>query len=152
MTTRPKRPTAADFDRFRQKMIDDINRTGRTVICVGDDIPFAYTIGNQLVDLPELLVIGTIDGRMLNPLSTIMIGNGRGFHHDEVVSIGGALGVKIIDADIRKAQEKYTIQAGRLGRDYRVQQVLIPDRVGRFPDDPRCEPPYSTVPILWRTQ
>jgi hypothetical protein len=143
------------FERVRRKMLGDIARIGRTVLCVGGDpAPFCYTVGNQLVGLPELLIIGTLDGWALNPLSEIMISRGRGFDHDEVVPLGGAFPVKIIDADIRKARKDYTIQADIRGvaKDYTVQQVLIPDRAGRFPDDPRCAPPYSTVPILWRTQ
>jgi len=150
-----KRPTAADFDRLRQKIVDDINRTGRCVICVGADKdapPFAYTVGNQLVDLPELLLIGSFDGSILNYLSEQMIERGRGFAHDELVSLGGVFPVKIVDADTQQCRDEWTIQANHIGRKYTVQQVVLCDRQGRYPDDPRCAPPYSTVPILWRTQ
>jgi hypothetical protein len=147
----------ARADRFMARMRDDIARTGRTVICVfgGEDgeLPFAYTIGNYLPPqraLPELLVIGTSDGGFLNQLSRIMIERGAAFANKEIVSLGGDWPVKIITANTT-AQTTYTVQAGNYhGYDnYPVQQVLLPDGNGHFPDDPRCAADYR-VPVLMR--
>src|SRR5438034_11618292 len=98
---------------------------------------FAYTIGNWLAKLPELLIIGTTKGSVLNDLSQKMIERGSAFDDGEIVSLGGRFPVKIINADER-AQRDYTIQAGQYlgGEYYTVQQVLACDRNGRFPDHP----------------
>jgi hypothetical protein len=136
-----------------EKFAADIERVGRTVLGVGADDdapPFAYTVGNWLThELPELLVIGFIDNWMLNKLSEIMINRGGSFTDGEIVDLGGAVPVMIINAS-KRAKADFTIQAGRFyGHErYAVQQVLIPDKRGRFPDDPTCEPPYSEMPML----
>jgi len=137
-----------------ENIADDIRRFGRSVLCIGaeDDSPnFAYTIGNASpgVGLPELLVIGTNDAAFLNELSQKMIERHAAFDDGELVQLGGKFPLKIINAD-RRAHSEYTIQAGQyLGHEnYRVQQVLISDRSGRFPDEPDCQPPYSKMPVL----
>jgi hypothetical protein len=78
-----------------------------------------------------------------------MIDRGQGFADGECVDLGGKFPVKIIIAD-QRAQRDYTIQASQYfgSDDYAVQQVLMPDRNGYFPDNPQCQPPYSTFPIL----
>jgi hypothetical protein len=135
---------------------NDIRRNGRSVLCIGaeDGSPaFAYTIGNAIEDLPELLMIGGVCDscavNALDDLSQTMIERGSAFADGELVSLGAKYPVKIIDAD-QRARDEYTIQAGQYHdtEDYRVQQVLIPDRNGRYPDDPECQRPYATVPVL----
>ena len=133
---------------------NDIQRYGRCVLCVGgeaDSPPFAYTIGNWLRGLPELLIIGTIKGALLNNLSQKLIERGAAFEEGELVNLGGKFPVKIVTAD-QRAQRDYTIQAGQYHgtEDYPVQQVLACDRSGHFPDDPACQPPYSTLPMFNR--
>jgi hypothetical protein len=140
------------IDVIRQRTEGDIAEYGRTVICVAgeaDSLPFAYTIGNWTQGLPELLVIGTARGGFLNDLSRKLIERGRAFQDGQLVGLGGKKPVKIINAN-QDAQESYTIQAGNYfgTDDYPVQQVLIPDRNGRFPIDPECLPPYSNFPVL----
>jgi hypothetical protein len=130
----------------------DIRRCGRSVLCIyaeADEPAFAYTVGNAIAGLPELLVIGTSDGAFLNTLSQKMIERGAAFDNGEVVNLGGKYPVKIIDAD-QRARNDYTIQAGQYHdhENYRVQQVLLCDRSGRFPDEPECQRPYSTIPVL----
>jgi hypothetical protein len=139
---------------FHRGIENDIRREKRSIICVaGDDdsLPFAYTIGNLLAGLPELLMIGLTQtgAGILNVLSSKMIDRGHGFADGECVNLGGKFPVKIIIAD-QRAQRDYTIQASEHfgSDDYAVQQVLTPDRNGRFPDDPECQHPYSTIPIL----
>jgi hypothetical protein len=102
------------------------------------------------VGLPELLLIGGIAGAdALNDLSQKMIERHAAFNDGELVKLGGKFPVKIVNAD-QRAQRDYTIQAGEhLGHEaYAVQQVLIPDRSGRYPSDPECAAPYSAVPVL----
>ena len=135
-----------NMQEFHRNVDNDIRRHSRSVVCVGkrcddcdDGSPsFAYTIGNW-PRFPELLIIGTADGRVLNTLSDMMIKRGVTFADGELVNVGGTLPVKIINADHR-AQDEYTIQAGQhFGHEnYRVLQALIPDRNGRFPGDPEC--------------
>jgi hypothetical protein len=140
------------MNKLQQHIENDVRQYARSVLCVGrerDSPGFAYTIGNWLAKLPELLIIGTTRGDILNDLSQKMIERGRSFDDGELVSLGGKFPVKIITADWR-AKCDYTIQAGQyLGiENYLVQQVLISDRSGRFPDDPECQHPYSTIPVL----
>ncbi len=142
------------LEKFHSNIAEDIQQYQRSIVCVGreDDTPaFAYTVGNQLRGLPELLVVGTSDGGFLNLLSDKMIERGRAFDDGEVMSLGGKHPVKIIRADYR-AKDEYTVQAGvHFGTEaYEVQQVLICDRDGRFPGESGCLPPYRDMPILRR--
>lgn len=81
-------------------------------------------------------------------LSAKMVARGEQFTEGEIVELGGKFPVKIINAN-KQAQDEYTIQAGNFygHDDYHVQRVLIPDRRGRFPDNPRCDASYR-MPIL----
>lgn len=131
----------------------DIEAHGRTVLGVGveGNAPsFAYTIGNWIThELPELLTVGLVDPPVLNMLSEQMIRRRRAFDDGELVDLGGRCSLMVINAG-KLAKANYTIQAGRFyGHErYAVQQVLIPDKHGRFPDDPACEPPYRDMPVL----
>lgn len=129
----------------------DIERGGRHILGIpdGEPAPFAYTIGNELKGLPELLIIGVSrKAGLLNVLSDMMIERGTRFAEGEIVSLGGKYPVKIINANAT-AQAEYTIQAGVFyGYDnYSVQQVLVSDPHGHFPDDPQCDPSYR-MPVL----
>ncbi len=134
-----------------------IREHGRSVIGVfpdkeSEDIndAFAYTIGNSLKGLPELLVVGIYrDGGMLNELSERMIAQGHAFADNERVFLGGAFPVTIIEAD-DAVKERVTIQAGNfLKRYYRVMQIVLCDHEGRFPWDQGCGKPYCDVRV-WR--
>ena len=145
------------LDEFRRRTTEHIERAGRTVVGVfptEDDpgVPFAYTIGNHLKGLPELLVIGVAvaGAGFLNVLSHRMIAAGHGFKDGETIRIlGGKMPVKLIRAGAA-AREEYTVQAGaHFGHDeYEVMQVLIPDKQGRFPGEDGCDEPYASVPVL----
>jgi Domain of unknown function (DUF4262) len=145
----------ADERRFHEGTTDHIKRSGRSIIgifpCEDDDgWSFAYTIGNHLKNLPELLIIGTSNGRLLNDLSQMMLDVGRSFLDGQLVRIGDArLPVKIIRAN-SIAQADFTIQAGQYfgHEDYAVMQVLASDRTGKFPGEDGCQKPYSLVPVL----
>jgi Domain of unknown function (DUF4262) len=148
------------FERLYRKMVEDIDRTGRSLIGVfpakdsTDPVndAFTYSIGNALVGLPELLVVGMFEGAHwpINELSRRMIERGRKFDDGEIVSLGeGAVPVCVIDAG-DEVKDLYTIQATnfyRGARDYQVMQVVIPDKAGLFPWQPGCACPYSHVNV-----
>jgi hypothetical protein len=139
-------------EKFASQIKLDIERDGRTIVGVFDgDPPFGYTIGNELKGLPELLVIGlSRDLSFLNMLSDMMIKRGTRFAEGETVNLGGNYPVKIITTNTM-AHAEYTVQAGNFygSDDYTVQQVLVPDRDGIFPDDARCAERFR-VPVLRR--
>jgi hypothetical protein len=144
------------IDQLHRGIARDIKRAGRFVMCVGGDEnspPFAYTIGNTIAGLPELLMIGDVGvAYLLHDLSQKMLERDTAFDEGELVSLGGKFPVKIINASTIGAWDDFTSQATKhFGHDdYAVQQVLIPDRSGRFPGDPGCAPPYSDFLVLAR--
>jgi hypothetical protein len=159
--TRKRRPTAEDFARFRRKTQENIERTGRSVVGVfpgaNSEDPtndaFAYTIGNALRGLPELLLIGMYgETHMINALSDRMIERGMKFGDGEVVSLGGPHPVRVFDAD-ESVKDQFTIQATNYfgTREYDVMQVVLPDTEGRFPWQAGCAEPYRRV-VVHRAQ
>lgn len=131
---------------------DNIDRAGQHLFAIfaSDDEPaFAYTVGNAVRGLPELLLIGnfraTVAGGILNDLGIIMRKQERPLSGD--ISLGGRY-----PARIRKASEaakfKWTIQVGNyLGHEhYDVLQVLLGDYDGRYPGDSGCNPDFD-VPL-----
>jgi hypothetical protein len=144
--------------KFHDRVEKDIQTSGRFVICVGPNENetstgpndyFAYTIGNMRRDLPELLIIGAFrDGWILNPLSEMMIERGQKFADGEMVDCGCKFPFCLIDAD-ETVKDSYTIQAGEHHRsqDYAVMQVVMPDRDGHFPWQPKCAAPFSLIAI-----
>lgn len=109
--------------------------------------PFIYTIGNSLLGLPELLIIGNftpnILGHALNELGKAMRSAGEPFD-EGMVDIDWSFPFKL-----RKtgplAKSEYTIQAGQyLGHeDYTVMQVMICDPSGLYPGDEGVLPEYN---------
>lgn len=116
-----------------------------------DPLDFIYTIGNDERGLPELLLLGgcdPVDGHILNILGEMLRERARAFEHGALLDFGAKYPAKVINANAR-AKDEYTVQAGQYhGTErYRVQQVLLFDPAGRYPDDPTCEQPYR-VPVL----
>ncbi len=112
---------------------------------------FIYTVGNQEKALPELLLIGvtgTMVSWLVNDLCNKMVEARKPFKDGEEVSVGGDYPVKMYNAD-KRAHVLYTIQAGQFygNEDYHVQQVVLCDKKGRWPDDPLCHKDYR-VPVL----
>ncbi len=136
----------------------EINRRGFYVLVVmpmedSPDMPFGYTIGNAMLGLPELLVVGVGPRTTFSTLSSVseaMRTNRRAFDEMARVRIGGIVPVTVIDADDR-VKDDYTIQVGRtLGiapHAYRVQQIVVPDERGLFPWSPGCADPYRSLPV-----
>lgn len=116
--------------------------------------PYAYTIGNHFAQRPELLVMG-LGGEagqwLLNEVAARMNAQGKPFEHGTILHFGGEFGVKIIDAS-DFVKEEYTVQAGQFfsTEDYRVQQVVIPDKAGKFPGEEGCAEPYASFPVFAR--
>ncbi len=137
-----------------EKMAKQIRNHGRSVINVMDDPPFTYSIGNAIAGLPELIVFGLHPQDatpLLNVWSRIMVDRGAAFTDCELIDIGGRFPCMAgLCAD--HVRLDYTFQAGQfLGReDYPVVQIIVPDKSGRFPPDPLCDPAFSRAPVLRR--
>jgi Domain of unknown function (DUF4262) len=150
-----------DATEFYRGIAENIEEHGQHVMGVfggpGDILPFCYSIGLTGRGLPELLLIGGFApedaAAVLNWLGEAMRERGRPFHDGEIVDWGGRLPVKVINAG-DEARDEYAIQAmSYYSTDsIVVQQVLVPDTMGRFSGDPHCEFPYSEVPVLVETQ
>lgn len=145
--------TERDHAKLLNLIQQNINASGRSIICVLPDktfdFGFTYSIGNFIHKIPELLIVGFYDvkaGEILNDLSARMLESGKPFMDNGTINLGGLYPVKIINTDAR-ARSIYTIQATQfIGHpDYMVQQVLVPDKHGKFPDEQGCT---YTVPIL----
>jgi hypothetical protein len=134
-------------------VLDDIRKRGRAIFNVcDDDQPFAYTIGNFIINLPELLLIGFLDGGgILHRLSTHMIMTGRPFEDGEIFTLAGDSGrkVRLVRAS-SIARAEYTCAATRYAgyEDYAVMQVVMGDDHGRYPGETGCQPPYCNIPVL----
>jgi hypothetical protein len=115
---------------------------------------FHYTVGNHGANLPEILAIGG-DQRTSAPLSDvakIMRKRGTAFANGELVSLGGKYPVKMINVGCQEVYDLYTCAVGRHfnTEDYSVQQMMIPDREGRYADDPQCAEPYASFRLRGR--
>jgi Domain of unknown function (DUF4262) len=148
-----------DFNKFHRRNIAQVGQSLLGVLPTAEDppdaLPFSYTIGNYEQGLPELLLVANLPsqtaGALLNEMGRRMRAAGRPYNDGERVSFGGKLLVKIIEAG-GHAKKEYTIQVGRYygipDDEYRVQQVLMPDANGVFPDESGCQKPYSEQPVL----
>lgn len=119
------------------------------VFASGDAPAFAYSIGNALQGLPELLLIGDfpprVAGSILNDLGLMMRRACRPLHGD--IDVGGQFPVRLRQASA-DARQRFTLQVGRFLRheEYDVLQVLLCDPAGIYPGEPGCEPAYD-VPL-----
>lgn len=108
---------------------------------------FHYTVGNHGVGLPEILAIGG-DQRMSRPLTDVtknMRERGVAFANGELVNLGGKYPVKMINVNCPEVYDLYTCAVSGYynTESYSVQQMLVPDRDGRYPDDPQCAEPFA---------
>jgi hypothetical protein len=143
---------------FKRAVATSIKRGTREIIrvcpTVNDEdefIGFSYTVGNAARGLPELLILGAYwpgIGNVLNDLSDKLVERGCAFSDGEEIFIGGKFPVKIVNA-VECAKHDYTCAATACfgAENYKVQQVLAPDRDGRFPSNPDCCAPFN-VPVL----
>lgn len=129
----------------------NIEQFGRTTISVGARPPFTYSVGNSLINLPELIVFGLRpeDATMLiNEWSRAMMLQRREFSDGDLVTLaGGKFATKAVHCR-PDARDLYTRQATNYLRhsDYRLVQMLVPDLAGKLPPD--CAYPFNLQPIL----
>lgn len=143
-------------DDYIERMKGEIVKNGRCVISVINlHAPaFSYTVGNVLRGLPELLVFGLHahdSAQLLNNWSRIMTERDRAFDDGELVRIiedARYFPVKAVRCS--GAARDFTLLVDNLNgaKPYDVMQMLVPDKLGRFPGDPACASPYADVPVL----
>jgi len=142
-------PDASDF---YATIEGNIARSGHHLFLIFADREtpaFAYSIGNALQGLPELLLIGNfsprVAGSILNELGQKMREARRPLEGD--IDVGGQFPVRLRHASA-EARHRFTLQAGRYLRhdEYDVLQVLLCDPSGIYPGEPGCEPAYD-VPL-----
>jgi hypothetical protein len=95
-----------------------------------------HTIGNHQLGLPELLMLG--DGRIapiLSAVCEVMRKNNRPFRQDELIDLGAAFPLRIINDEATK-WFTHTVGDYYGTNDYDVQLILMPDIFGRYPDEP----------------
>lgn len=135
---------------IQKNIINHIAEHGRSIMGVGagpSSASFMYTIGNHLSGIPEFVISGLLSESLqhvLNELSQQAIARGEPFADGELVNLGGKLSVRIEDAP-SIAKSFMTIQATEFygNEDYALQQVVLPDASGRFPEDAGCDEPFS---------
>jgi hypothetical protein len=147
------------MNEFYQHMANVIAEKKRIILAIPNNKKepgFFYTIGNQEKGSPELLVIGNFDPDaitiLLNELSEKLLEQGKPFNNGELINLGGEQSVAVWSATDHVHTE-YTIQAGQFygNEDYEVQQVVIPDNNGRWPEDPLCHKSWR-VPVHKKLQ
>lgn len=115
---------------------------------------FAYTTGLAEKDLPEFLMVGFApesSHAIIMMAYEEMKKRGRRFEDREVFLVDDDPQKALVFLDARDSvKDDFTIQTGQYYQteDYQVQQIMVPDREGRFPNDPACE--YYLQPILAR--
>lgn len=137
---------------FFERIDEAIDRTGRMIVGVPatedmpEHIPFAYTIGNYLKGLPEILCIGIIESDVFNLWSQVMIARGTPFEDGELVDIGGKFPCLAVKADDPRLYENYTVQVENYSGDqYDVIQMIVPDPTGQLFSK---APNYRDIPCL----
>ena len=110
--------------------------------------PFMYTIGNYECSLPELLMIGSKNGGVLNCVCEIMRKRNRPFKDGELIDFGTNFPLKVLNGNDAARVYAWQVDAYYGTDKYTVQQIVIPDPAGKYPGDPQCVPPFCWVPIL----
>ena len=130
----------------------NIARNGQHLFLIfadGETPAFAYSIGNALQGLPELLLVGNfsprVAGSIINELGRKMRDARRPLEGD--IDVGGRFPARVRQASVQ-ARQRFTLQAGRYLRheEYDVLQVLLCDPDGAYPGEPGCAPAYD-VPL-----
>jgi len=118
-----------------QERITDFVEMGQwMVIGVGGDPIFTYTVGLHHKNLPELIMVGlnpNIAMHILNDCGHMMVDNGPFKHGTQIDELAN---MPTIIVDVEQKQD-YAIQAFNHYKhwDFKLQQLVMPDRKGRFP-------------------
>ena len=135
---------------------NDVRESGRSVLCIGGEVdspPFAYTIGNALKGLPELLMIGTRMGGPLNDLSEKMLGRGRAFDDGEIVRLligsasNGCAKKKPVDGPKAKKSRPVTHSDALVW-----WSSASPEARSRFIDGVGLKPLLAAIPPSWQRE
>lgn len=137
-----------------RRVREDVRRYGQCVMFIFGDAernepPFHYTIGRARRGLPELIITLPISPEagkaILNQLDKVMP---ETLPSESFVHVGGQFPGLVIDAGPAANEEWTFLATAFYGSEdrYRVQQVIIPDRQGRYAPD--GEAPYSLQPLL----
>lgn len=147
------------LDEYHRTAALNIYRRGQHLVGVfdpdGRDPPYTYTIGNYEKELPEILQIGAPSRQIGWALNTIGERQRQSGLLLGVIDLGGDFPVKLVDVtDIPRVKRDFTIQVGVHYRtaDYRVTQLYVPDKKGRFPDEKGCAAPYRWQVLRDRRQ
>jgi hypothetical protein len=129
------------YPEFYEKAAANIKLGGQSLVGVfatkRSDETFTYTIGNHEKGLPELILVGlnnNVAGQILNMLGEQQRAAKQALSGD--VSLGGQYPVHCVEVtEVPKVKDEYTCQVEEYygTRDYRVVQVLFPDKQGRYP-------------------
>ncbi|WEM34228.1 DUF4262 domain-containing protein [Xanthomonas phage X1] len=139
-----------------------IELNGYTMVGVFDpedkDPGFVYTVGLTERGWPEVIMVGNIHPMIAEKLITDLI---SGWQKKEKFVMGDNEGllvfrdgtehaIRVVEADTGKALEEYATAVGIFYSDMPVGfvQALIPDRFGRFPDDPEYDQSKQAQPII----
>ncbi len=151
--------TGPDMHRWLKRMIKKQGFGIMNVFSTADDPnsedSFHYTVGNHSVGLPEILAIGGDQrtGGPLTDLAKIMRERKAAFANGELVNLGGKYPVKVINLNCPEVYDLYTCAVGNHFKteSYSVQLMMIPDRDGKYPDDPECAEPYASFRVRSRS-
>ncbi len=149
----------ADFDGLLRRHDEIIDRVGWAVTAVlptPDDpgAPFAYTVGLTAHARPELIVAGldpVIAQALLNDLAGRVFDTAARFTHGQrIADLLVGYDTVIVDGPGTEALHPGAALA-RYGADrVRLQQIVWPDRHGRFPWDTGYEYPPDVQPLIGR--
>lgn len=149
---------AGGMENFMRTVDANIKRHGRHLTGVVDTRPFMYTTGHaERHGLPELIILGLAypsAGRLLNAIGDMMFtaaDEGAAWTFPRDVDLGGAFPARLQAVrNPAHVKDEFTCTCGRrLGhRDYRVVQVILCDKEGRFPGHPECAEPFASQVIL----
>ncbi|MFI7493078.1 DUF4262 domain-containing protein [Micromonospora echinaurantiaca] len=143
-----------EFFRTQQKHIDEIGWSITAVLpAPGEtDTPFAYTVGLTEHNLPELVIAGLdplIAQALLNDLARRVHDRAERLTHGQrVTDLLAGYAAVIIEGPATEALHPGAAYA-RYGADgVRLQQIVWPDKHGRFPWDDGYAYPSQVQPLL----
>ncbi len=148
MIERGSREWETNMDQLHRNIDDHIAGVGQSCIGVGGGegtLPFTYTIGLQKAGLPELIVFGRYDlNDVLNHYADRMKREGAFPNGLPIPDELAKIPFVAVHCTSPATWDEYTVQAG----DYKVIQLVAPDKEGRYPWDEGCAEPFSMQPVL----